>query len=967
MKGMKIGQYNIRSMVAQKKFEAITDLVPLFDIFCVSESWLVNPYPDNKIIVKHYQTFRLDRVVDKTGGGLLIYVHERLAPYCSIEHDLTKSNADIEMLVMNYTQEKHRLMTLVLAYRPPNSSYVRCLDTLLEACQSERFEGREMWVLGDMNINLLDPEHAKTKKYSKIMGDLALIDKINCITRPHPTGSGGTCIDPIATSCNIVMHSGTLPCFVSDHLPVYAVRKMTRIVPTNINVRGRSYRRYDVDNFTDYLLNADMSNFMSSNDADEMWCILLALIHTYLDKYCPIKDMILKDYGKEWMTKDLFELIHRRNETMHQYCIEGKNNPALLQICKDLRAEINIGSEIAQDNFMENKLDTLSNNPSKFWRELNTLLGKCNNNKPEIVLKHHVSGDEVRGTNVPGYINEFFSSVGIDLLNKLGNVPQVTPFGEPSTRSHEVTPDTVITYSEVMLLVRNIEIHKSSGIDNVSARVLKDALIILCPQLTAIINCSLHTVNFPAAWSTAKVVPLPKTGELKNIGNWRPISLLPAPSKIMERIIYTRIYGHLEHSKLLSKYQYGFRASRGTGDAVFSLVNDLYKSRDEDMVMATCFLDVRKAFDSIHHGELIARMSRLGIPVIYIDWLHAYLSSRKQRVICNNTISSCLDIKCGVPQGSIMGPLLFICFINCLPDYLVNCRISMYADDVVFYVAGRTMAEAQCKLQVDATNVFNWFSRSGLCINTEKTKVMLFTGRKSKSIPDLKIYMGNTRLKVCESYEYLGVILDYRLNLDLMINKTVSSASNRLYMYRNVRKKMSRNIARLVYQQTISPVLEYCGYLYNGLTETHQLTLQRIQNRCLRICLQVRLRFNVIRLHEDSDIDFVGVKHDLQLLLLLHKYVYSGNVDFNNKGLQLQAAPVTGMRTRSVNTGLLVYPQSKKNGFRKSPLYRGIVLWNSLPPTCRICEDTTTFKRLVKVILVSQHLKKWRKIYNLPT
>ena len=200
-----------------------------------------------------------------------------------------------------------------------------------------------------------------------------------------------------------------------------------------------------------------------------------------------------------------------------------------------------------------------------------------------------------------------------------------------------------------------------------------------------------------------------------------------------------------------------------------------------------------------------------------------------------------------------------------------------------------------------------------------------------------------------------------------MINKTVSSASNRLYMYRNVRKKMSRNIARLVYQQTISPVLEYCGYLYNGLTETHQLTLQRIQNRCLRVCLQVRLRFNVIRLHEDSGIDFVGVKHDLQLLLLLHKYVYSGNVDFNNKGLQLQAAPAVGMRTRSVNTGLLVYPQSKKTGFRKSPLYRGVVLWNSLPPACRTCEDTTTFKRLVKTILVSQHLNKWRKIYNLPT
>ena len=133
--------------------------------------------------------------------------------------------------------------------------------------------------------------------------------------------------------------------------------------------------------------------------------------------------------------------------------------------------------------------------------------------------------------------------------------------------------------------------------------------------------------------------------------------------------------------------------------------------------------------------------------------------------------------------------------------------------------------------------------------------------------------MGNNKLGVCDSYEYLGVTLDYKLNLDAMTGKTVSSTYNRLFMYRNLRRKMSYWVANLVYKQTISPVLEYCGFLYNGVTETNRLRLQRIQNRCLCVCLQVRLRYNVLKLHEDTGISFIGVKHDLQLLMLIHKYI----------------------------------------------------------------------------------------------
>ena len=211
-------------------------------ILCVSESWLTTAYPSSKLYIPGYKLFRHDRVVDKVGGGLLVYVCNKMAPYTTMDDTLTESNADIELVVLNFTQDKHRLTSIVHVYRPPNGSYVNCIDTMETVCQSPSFEGRERWLLGDMNINLFQPDDCKTKYYKKAIGNLGLHDVIDNITRPYPNKVGGTCIDLIATDCNIVMHQGTLPLFISDHLPTYATKKKPKEKYTLIDVLGRSYK-----------------------------------------------------------------------------------------------------------------------------------------------------------------------------------------------------------------------------------------------------------------------------------------------------------------------------------------------------------------------------------------------------------------------------------------------------------------------------------------------------------------------------------------------------------------------------------------------------------------------------------------------------------------------------------------------------------------------------------------------------
>ena len=164
----------------------------MFDIFCVSESWLTDTYPSNKLQIPNYTSYRLDRVAEKVGGGLLMYTKKRSSPFCHIVDQLSVSDADVELIVLNYTEDKHRLMTIVHAYHPPSGSYAKCVDKITDVFQSELLEGRELWLIGDINIDLFKPDSAETKKYTTAMSDMNMVDKIYNITRPYTNATGGT-------------------------------------------------------------------------------------------------------------------------------------------------------------------------------------------------------------------------------------------------------------------------------------------------------------------------------------------------------------------------------------------------------------------------------------------------------------------------------------------------------------------------------------------------------------------------------------------------------------------------------------------------------------------------------------------------------------------------------------------------------------------------------------------------------
>ena len=323
-------------------------------------------------------------------------------------------------------------------------------------------------------------------------------------------------------------------------------------------------------------------------------------------------------------------------------------------------------------------------------------------------------------------------------------------------------------------------------------------------------NLSIRTSCFPSAWKSASVIPIPKSGNLTKVQNYRPISLLPLPGKILEKLIHQQLPNYLEGEALLSDAQYGFRKNRSTVHSAAQLINSVNKKLDAKTPTLAVYIDFKKAFDCVQHPVLLNKLSQLNLDSSVINWVDSYLSDRKQRVFANNTYSSFLSVTQGVPQGSVLGPLFHIVYANDISKAVKNCDVALYADNTVLYTANRNFNDSVKKLQNDVASLSNWCQANGIRANTDKTKIMVFGSATClKKLPDFDVKIGNFSLSKVSSYRYLGVTLDEHLNYNLHVNKIINSVTAKLKQFRRMRSFLNTKAAVLVYKCMMLPILEY--------------------------------------------------------------------------------------------------------------------------------------------------------------
>ena len=548
------------------------------------------------------------------------------------------------------------------------------------------------------------------------------------------------------------------------------------------------------------------------------------------------------------------------------------------------------------------------------------------------------AGKVVEGDAVLTAFNKFYVSIGQELSIKF-----------PATRnvvSHPVDIKKQCSFrfvgtKEVNSVIRGLKNSKSTCVDDISMRVLKDVFGILLIEVTQLVNVCLDKSLMPQCWKIGTVSPIPKGSPSLSMGDYRPISVLPAPSKIIERLVYNQLVYYLECNRLLDRRQHGFRKNHSTATAIIEVVQYLYERMDYGDTTHCVFIDYSKVFDTLNHEILCTKLGKLGFDWQIVCWCRNYLTDRHQSVKIGGKKSPCLPITCGVPQGSILGPLFFIIYVNDLLELFSNgrVRITLYADDTVLYISHQNSVRATILLQEGLEILSAWCIRNKLTINTKKTKHMIVTTQNHVDVMD-RVSLNGETLDLVRNYNYLGVKIDDKLTFDAFLKEKGNKVNVRIYQLQKLRKYITKKVACLIYKQTILPVVEYADQIVESGPADKIDKLQSLQDKAVKIINnKEQTQLDAAVLATVYRIKPLKERRAEHLSLVMYR--------LSKENLYVEKArPEIHLRNRNK----IKFKAHKRvhERYLKSPLSRGISMWDRLPESVQRSTTKVKFKRDIK-------------------
>ena len=365
---------------------------------------------------------------------------------------------------------------------------------------------------------------------------------------------------------------------------------------------------------------------------------------------------------------------------------------------------------------------------------------------------------------------------------------------------------------EIKNVIFSLDSHKSVGPNSIPTKVLKLLKNDISSQLSEIFNISFSSGVFPSILKTAKVIPVHKKDSKLDFSNYRPISLLSNIEKVLERFMYNRIYKFFSDNNLIYSLQFGFRQKYSTVHALISLTENIRKNLDEGNIGCDIFVDLQKAFDTVEHDILLSKLEHYGICGLANEWFKSYLSNRNLYVSINDYDSNLADVKLGVPQGSVLGPLLFLIYINDLNQALKFCKVHHFADDTNLLHTSKSIYRLNKYVNLDLKNLTNWLNANRISLNVKKTELVIFKHQRKKLDSSIKINLNRKRLYPSKSVKYLGIKIDENLNWKQHIHDIaikINRANSLLYTIRNY---VNKHILRTIYFSIFDSYINYANY-----------------------------------------------------------------------------------------------------------------------------------------------------------
>lgn len=913
-----------------------------YDVVALTETWLQDDVKTSEIFPDEYIVFRKSRDVISTqlnrGGGVLVAAKQHL----NAEHvDLREFNSQFPSIdiVACKCLLKFKKLFIFAVYIPPSISlneleyFFECLEQL------DNVFDNKVIIFGDFNVPSFNSPNLNSRDFCIINNFLQYTDLIQC---NNIVNDSGRLLDLVFSNIDCQITRDNVPLVEEDlHHPTLNVIlnnlsfKNSQPFQNHDNYESFNFRQANYPQLYETILDTDWSFLKGCTDVDNAIDLFYSKIYQMFDKFIPKK----KNYRRKfptWYNSRIINHIKLKEKAFKRY--KNNRNAQSYKEFSDLRALIKEEINVAFKNYVSSVESSLKDNPGKFW----TYFHNKNNNSRIPGVMNYKDESLQNPKDIVDNFAKFFESVFIESSE---------PRNEHlSTINPNVIQLDNITYDEIILGGKKLKNKLTSGTDNIPSFLVKDCIGCLAYPLEIIFNKAVKAEKFPSRWKEAKIIPIHKAGTKSEITNYRPITILSNFAKLFEIVVYNRIYFSVKN--IISDTQHGFMSLRSTATNLAIITQYISNSLDVQRQVDVIYTDISKAFDRIDHEILIQKINGFGLNKNSVQFIRSYLTNRKYAVFYNGCQSNAFIARSGVPQGSNLGPLLFLMFISDL-ESVITCEKLFFADDLKIFMEINSTEDC-LTLQSNINNVSNWCLANKLDLNIDKCKVISFTRKMSYRIHPYKI-SENILLRV-NSITDLGIIFDQKLTFIEHINNLCSDASKSLgFIIRNCREFTDLNSIKILYFSYVRSKLEYCAIIWNPLYSCHKQLIESIQKRFLKY-----LVFKEDAIYPDRGLEYclflnrfnfesLEFRRKCLSLTFLYKLVHQ---KINCADLLAQInfhTPKMGSRqhkdffTRKANTNILI----------KSPLHFMCSQFNEISKFCDI-----HFSSLKTIISVASQILK---------
>ena len=679
--------------------------------------------------------------------------------------------------------------------------------------------------------------------------------------------------------------------------------------------------------------------------ADEGYSFFIHKFITILDKEAPLITKNINDKTKireGWMTKSILNCSSKLSK-LYSKSIGKSPDSVEMQQYKTYQTTLNAVRRKARYTYMDLKLNRCVNNMKKTWKELNNIIGKTNDKRNISSIFKSQSNELISDKNeIANQFGEFFSSIGKNIAKTLPNTNQdFKQFMKTPNRNSIFLEPT--DEHEVKKIILNMKNKNSAGVDTISATILKKINAAIMKPLAILINKSMTEGVFPKELKVAKVTPIYKGKDKTEFNNYRPISLLNVISKIYEKIMHNRLYKFCDRFKILHEGQYGFRTGRSTIDALTELCGKIYKGIDNNNNILAVNLDLSKAFDLIDHNILLQKLSMYGIRGNALAWFKSYLNNRKLCVSYNNTQSKYFDVQIGVPQGSILGPLLFILYVNDIFEAVTHSEIISFADDTTLYKIGNCNKLLFSEINEDLSNINKWYICNKLSLNINKSNYILFRKRNNKYNDEFNLKINNILLERKNNVFLLGMHLDEYMSWDTHFKHIKSKLNSSLYFLKQLKHTLSTKHLKMIYFALFQSYLQYGCLLWTNTKTTNINTILKLQVKALK-CINHGKRTSF----QEQQILNINALKSLALCQFMHR-ISNKNISNTISSLFTLNDTIHTHYTRQSNAPHIFKYKYKQT--LDSFLHQGPMKWQTIPANIKSLPPSS-FKRKVKLLIL---------------